>query len=109
MTLQRRVYHATERSVIRNIAMPHSLPFIFAGLRIALARALVGVIIAEMDVSLKGLGGLITNFGDSFETASLMAAIITSSMVGVIGTMFLEILRRRLTPWAARPTALFEA
>ena len=97
-----RVYHTTERSVIRNIAMPYAVPFIFAGLRIALAKALIGVIIAEMDVSLAGLGGLIQNFGDAFETASLMAAIITSSLVGVIGTVILELLRRRIAPWANR-------
>ena len=97
-----RVYHTTERSVIRNIAMPYAIPFIFAGLRIALAKALIGVIIAEMDVSLAGLGGLIQNFGDAFETASLMAAIITSSLVGVIGTVILELLRRRIAPWANR-------
>jgi NitT/TauT family transport system permease protein len=96
-----RIYHASERSVVRNIAVPHAVPFIFAGLRIALAKALIGVIIAEMDVSLKGLGGLIQNFGDAFQTAALMAAIVTSSMVGVFGTVLLEMLRRRLAPWAA--------
>ena len=104
-----RIYHASERSVIRNIAVPHAIPYIFAGLRIALAKALIGVIIAEMDVSVKGLGGLITNFGDSFQTASLMAALITSSMVGVIGTAVLEILRRRIAPWANRTRAVVEA
>ncbi len=104
-----RIYHASERSVIRNIAVPHAIPYIFAGLRIALAKALIGVIIAEMDVSVKGLGGLITNFGDSFQTASLMAALITSSMVGVIGTAVLEVLRRRIAPWASRTRAVVEA
>ncbi len=97
-----RVYHKPERSVIRNIAMPFAVPYIFAGLRIALAKALIGVIIAEMDVSLKGLGGLIQNYGDAFETASLMAAIVTSSLVGVVGTVVLEVLRRRIAPWAGR-------
>lgn len=104
-----RIYHASERSVIRNIAMPYAVPFIFAGLRIALAKALIGVVIAEMDVSLKGLGGLITNFGDAFQTASLMAALITSSLVGVIGTAVLELLRRRIAPWAVGSPGRLEA
>jgi ABC-type nitrate/sulfonate/bicarbonate transport system permease component len=95
-----RVYHATERSVVRNVAMPHALPYIFAGLRIALAKALIGVIIGEMDVSLKGLGGLIVNYGDAFQTAPLLASIVSSSLVGVIGTIILEVLRRRLAPWS---------
>lgn len=96
-----RVYHATELSVVRNVAVPNALPYIFAGLRIALAKALIGVIIGEMDISLKGLGGLIQNAGDAFQTAQLLAAIICSSVVGVIGTVILEILRRRIAPWAA--------
>jgi NitT/TauT family transport system permease protein len=95
-----RVYHASELSVVRNVAVPNAVPYIFAGLRIALAKSLIGVIIAEMDVSLKGLGGLIQNSGDAFQTAPLLAAIICSSVVGVIGTIILEVLRRRIAPWA---------
>jgi NitT/TauT family transport system permease protein len=100
-----RVYHASELSVVRNVAVPNAVPYIFAGLRIALAKSLIGVIIAEMDVSLKGLGGLIQNSGDAFQTAPLLAAIICSSVVGVIGTIILEILRRRIAPWAVTSDA----
>lgn len=95
-----RVYQASRWSVIRNIAVPYATPYIFAGLRIGLAKGLVGVIIGEMDISLKGLGGLIQNYGDAFQTSQLMAAIISSSLVGVLGTVVLEIVRRRVAPWA---------
>ena len=95
-----RIYQASRWSVIRNIAIPFAIPYIFAGLRIGIAKGLVGVIIGEMDISLKGLGGLIQNYGDAFQTAELMAAIISSSLVGVLGTVVLEIIRRRIAPWA---------
>ncbi|MGX7677490.1 ABC transporter permease [Jatrophihabitans sp. DSM 45814] len=95
-----KIYHAKERSVVRNVAVPNAVPYIFAGLRIALAKALIGVIIGEMDISLKGLGGLIINYGDAFQTAPLLAAIVSSSLVGVIGTIVLEVLRRKLAPWS---------
>ena len=95
-----RIYQASRWSVIRNIAVPFAIPYIFAGLRIGIAKGLVGVIIGEMDISLKGLGGLIQNYGDAFQTAQLMAAIISSSLVGVLGTVVLEIIRRRIAPWA---------
>ncbi|GAA2085970.1 ABC transporter permease [Pseudolysinimonas kribbensis] len=94
------VYHAKESSVVRNVALPHAVPYIFAGLRIALGKALIGVIIGEMSISLQGLGGLIVDFGDSFQTAKLLAAIITSSIVGVVGTIIIEILRRYIAPWS---------
>jgi len=97
-----KIYRAKESSVVRNVALPYAVPYIFAGLRIALAKALIGVLIGEMDVSLQGLGGLISDFGDSFQTAPLLAAIVSSSLVGVIGTVILEIIRRRVAPWSAR-------
>lgn len=97
-----RIYRASGPSVIWNIALPYALPYIFAGLRIGLAKGLIGVIIGEMDISLQGLGGLIQNYGDAFQTAQLLAAIICSSLVGVIGTLILEVLRRRIAPWAER-------
>lgn len=98
-----RIYRASELSVVRNVAVPHALPYIFAGLRIALAKGLIGVIIGEMDISLKGLGGLIQDSGDAFQTAPLLAAIISSSLVGVIGTVILEVLRRKVAPWSTTP------
>lgn len=97
-----RLYHVKERSVVLHIALPNALPYIFAGFRIALAKGLIGVIIAEMDVTLKGLGGLAENYGSSFQTAFLLATIITSSCVGVIGAIILDLLRRRVAPWAAK-------
>lgn len=100
-----RIYHTRERTVISGIAIPHSVPYIFAGLRIGLAKGMVGVIIGEMDISLKGLGGLITNYGDAFNTASLLAAIISSSMVGVVGVVIIEGVRRWIAPWAPRSDA----
>ncbi|WIX77571.1 ABC transporter permease [Amycolatopsis carbonis] len=100
-----KVYRAGEWSVVRHVAMPNAVPYIFAGLRIALAKALIGVIIGEMDISLKGLGGLIQNYGDSFQTAPLLASIISSSIVGVIGTIILEVLRRKLAPWSSSASA----
>jgi len=96
-----KVYHATELQVIRQVTLPNALPYIFAGLRIALGKALIGVVIGEMSVSLKGLGGLIQEYGNSFQTAPLLAAIICSSIVGVIGTVVIELIRRRIAPWSS--------
>lgn len=100
-----RVYRSSEISIVRNVAIPHAIPYIFAGLRIGLAKALIGVIIGEMDISLKGLGGLIQDSGDAFQTAPLLAAIISASLVGVIGTVVLEVLRRRIAPWSTTSDA----
>lgn len=95
-----RIYHASERKVVRNIAIPNAMPYIFAGLKISVAKALIGMIIAGMDISLKGLGGLVSTFGDTFQTASLLATVICSSLVGVVLTVLINLLRRIFAPWS---------
>jgi NitT/TauT family transport system permease protein len=95
-----RIYHASERKIVRKIAIPNAVPYIFAGLKISIAKALIGMIIAGMDISLKGLGGLVSTFGDSFQTASLLATVICSSLVGVILTVLINVLRRVIAPWS---------
>jgi ABC-type nitrate/sulfonate/bicarbonate transport system permease component len=93
------VYKLNRFQAIMSIALPSAVPSIFAGLRIGLGKALIGMIIAQMEISVSGLGGLVVNYGNSFETADLLAAIITASAVGVVAASGLELIRRVLFPW----------
>lgn len=94
-----RVYHLTRFQVVRHIALPNAVPSIFAGLRLGLGKGLIGMIIAEMFVSLNGLGGLVTSYGNAFATGSLLAAIFTASLVGVIAAGLLELVERFAFKW----------
>lgn len=94
-----RVYKLTRWQVIAGIAIPNAVPNIFAGLRIALGKALIGMVIAQMEISVTGLGGLIINYGNAFKTAYLLAAVCTASLVGVIAAAVLELIRRWAFPW----------
>jgi ABC-type nitrate/sulfonate/bicarbonate transport system permease component len=100
-----RVYHLSEGRLMREIALPNAVPHIFAGLRIALGKALIGMVIAEMEVSIVGLGGLLSQYGESFKTAYLMAGIVTASLVGVFTAVFLEWSLGRFFPWVAATSA----
>lgn len=94
-----RVYKLTRRQSILSIQLPNAVPSIFAGLRIGLGKALIGMVIAQMNISVTGLGGLVVDYGNAFKTAYLLAAIITASLVGVVAAAGLEVLRRVLFPW----------
>jgi ABC-type nitrate/sulfonate/bicarbonate transport system permease component len=94
-----RVYKFNRWQVVTKVALPNAVPSIFAGLRIALGKALIGMVIAQMEISVTGLGGLIINYGNSFKTAYLLAAVFTASMVGVIAAAILELVRRFAFPW----------
>jgi ABC-type nitrate/sulfonate/bicarbonate transport system permease component len=94
-----RVYKYTRFQSMMGIALPNAVPSIFAGLRIGLGKGLIGMVIAQMNISVTGLGGLVVDYGNAFKTAYLLAAIITASLVGVIAAAGLELLRRVLFPW----------
>lgn len=96
-----RVYKFSRLQQVSRVALPHAVPSIFAGLRIALGKALIGMVIAQMEVSVTGLGGLIVDYGNAFKTAYLLAALFTASAVGMIAAALLEVLRRWWFPWTA--------
>jgi ABC-type nitrate/sulfonate/bicarbonate transport system permease component len=99
-----RVYHLTEFQLVREVMLLNAVPSIFAGLRIGLASALIGVIIAESEISVTGLGGLILFYGTQFKTAYLLAGICTASFLGALTIAVLGLVQARWFPWVAATT-----
>ncbi|MGH8862261.1 MAG: ABC transporter permease [Jatrophihabitantaceae bacterium] len=100
-----RIYKYNRLQVIFHIQLPNAVPSIFAGLRIALGKALIGVMIAQMEISVTGLGGIVINYGNAFKTAYLLAGVVTASFVGVIAAMALELIRKKVFPWTEQQDA----
>jgi ABC-type nitrate/sulfonate/bicarbonate transport system permease component len=100
-----RVYRLSQFRMMTEISLPNAVPYIFAGLRIGLGKALIGMVIAEMEVSVVGLGGIVDDYGQAFRTAYLLAGIITASLVGVITAAVLELILARFFPWVAGTSA----
>jgi len=94
-----RIYKFSRRHVITRIQLPNAVPSIFAGLRIALGKALIGIVIAQMEISVTGLGGIVVNYGNAFRTAYLLAGVVTASLVGVVAAVALEVIRKVAFPW----------
>lgn len=86
-----RSYRSSEWALWREVMVPYTLPFAMTGVRQAIGRALVGMIAAEFFLSATGLGALIMTASQSFDTASVFAAILIIGLLGVglmrIGTM----------------------
>jgi NitT/TauT family transport system permease protein len=82
-----------------DLILPSALPYIVTGLRLAIGRALIGVIVAELYTSLSGLGDLISTSANNFATARMFVPIVVIAALGVVLTALLEIAERRLAPW----------
>jgi NitT/TauT family transport system permease protein len=94
-----RVFTANGRQRLFTIILPGSLPYIFAGLRLGTARALGGVIVAEMTASFSGIGRRLINYGTFFEIDRMFVAVISIGIVGLLIARGLAFAQGRVAPW----------
>lgn len=94
-----RSFCSTERQLWRHLIIPSAIPFIVVGVRLAIGRGLVGMIVAEFCTSITGLGYMIVRYANAFETDKLFVPIVVVMILGV-GLMWLaEWVEMRLAPW----------
>jgi NitT/TauT family transport system permease protein len=94
-----RSFCSSEHRMWLDLLLPSALPYIVTGLRQAVGRALIGVIVAEYYTSLSGLGELITANENNFATARMFVPVVVIAVLGVVFTALLELAERRLAPW----------
>lgn len=94
-----RSFGATPWQIQVKVRIPSALPFIIAGLRLGVARALVGVVVAELFGARAGLGFLILTSAQNFDTAALFVGVLILAITGVVSVEFLKWLETHLAPW----------
>jgi NitT/TauT family transport system permease protein len=94
-----RSFNASERQLFTKVRFPAAVPFIITGLRLGVARGLVGVVVAEIFGAKAGLGYRIVISGNSFDTAGLFAGIFLFAIAGVVSVEFLKWVEQRLAPY----------
>lgn len=92
-------FRANKREVFMRIDLPGAMPYIFTGLRLAMARALVGIVVADLFGAQAGLGYLILTSSQLFQTANVFVGVLILAALGVGLTWALRYLQKRLTPW----------
>ena len=94
-----RAYGANDRQVMTMVILPSALPFIMAGMRLAVGRAVIGIVVAEFFTAVNGLGGMIIVFSNSFATAKLFVPVITLVALGLALTAIARGLERYFASW----------
>lgn len=84
----------------RKIFFPSTLPFIFAGFRLGIGRAVRGMISAEIFLAVVYLGALLTSEGSTLDTSQQLAIIGTVALMGVVGQSLVKQIEKRAVPWA---------
>jgi ABC-type nitrate/sulfonate/bicarbonate transport system permease component len=82
------------------IALPATLPYILAGVRLAVGRALVGAIVAELFLASQGLGYFVQTQTSNFNMDSAMAGIVILAVLALVLNWAVRLVERRFTHWA---------
>lgn len=81
------------------VRLPHALPNIFAGLKLAIASASIGAIVGEFIASQQGLGYLVLIANGELNTPLAFAGMLLLSLMGVLLYFLVETVERLCTSW----------
>ena len=90
-----------ERDIYLKILLPSVLPYIVAGARIAVGRAVIAVLVGEFFAASEGIGYAISRFGDIFAIDRMFACILTVMVIAVVLTEGIRWAERAAFPWRA--------
>lgn len=94
-----RAFGATKSQIVFKVLIPAGLPFVITGVRLAIGRAIVGVVIGELFGASAGLGYLIFTAGQTFDVPALFVGVLCLAFAGVSLTWILQRLEKRLIRW----------
>jgi ABC-type nitrate/sulfonate/bicarbonate transport system permease component len=92
---------APDSVILRRIVLPATLPYIMAGIRLAVGRAVVAMVIAEFFTSISGLGAIIITSANNFDTATMFVPIVILMVMAIGLTYLIGAVERRVAPWQA--------
>ena len=90
---------SSEGQLWRHLIIPSAIPFIVVGVRLAIGRGLVGMIVAEFYTSVTGLGYMIVRYANAFKTDKLFVPIVVVMILGVGLMSLAKWIEGRIAPW----------
>ena len=94
-----RSFRCSERQLWINIILPGALPFIITGLRLAIGRGLIGMVLADLYTAISGIGYLIVRTASTYEVDKMFVPIVTLGLLGVGLTAGVRLIETRVAPW----------
>jgi ABC-type nitrate/sulfonate/bicarbonate transport system permease component len=94
-----RSFGAKEWDIARLVVVPNALPFIVVGLRLAIGRAVLGVVVSEFFGSQEGLGVVMVRAASGFQVDVVFAGLIVFAGLSLLMTGLVKLLEDRMTRW----------
>jgi len=93
---------ASNGKILRRVRIPHSLPHLMAGLKVAVTFSVIGAIVGEFSGANEGLGYVIEFASTQLDTPLIFAALLVVSVLGLFFYYIVEYAEILLVPWAAK-------
>jgi NitT/TauT family transport system permease protein len=94
-----RSFGASEWMIFKSVVLPSTVPFILTGLRLAVGRALIGVMVGELYAATAGIGFMITVAGATFQTDKVFVGVLIFAISGMALTEVLDRIEHRFDKW----------
>ena len=96
-----RVNRGSQYDIFKKIRLPNSLPYMFAGIKVAIVLSVTGAIVAEFVAANEGLGYLILQANYSLDTALALVILLILALLSLGLFWLVEVMQRKLAPWSA--------
>ena len=98
-----RAFRCSERQLWIHIVLPAAVPFIVTGLRLAIGRGLIGMVLADLYTAITGIGYLISRYASIYRTDAMFVPVATLGLLGITLTGLLRFIEKRVAPWMHQP------
>jgi NitT/TauT family transport system permease protein len=98
-----RAFRCSERQLWIHIVLPAAVPYIVTGLRLAIGRGLIGMVLADLYTAITGIGYLISRYASIYRTDAMFVPIATLGLLGITLTGLLRFVEKRVAPWMHQP------
>ena len=92
-------FSASRQKIFVSIILPGTVPFLFTGLKYASGRALLGVVVGELYAATAGVGHMIADAGNMFQTDTLFFGVFVFTATGLSVVALLGMVERRFERW----------
>lgn len=90
---------ASRFEVFQKVGLPHTMPYLFASLKVAISQAFIGSVIAETVASNGGIGYVILTASSNFNVPLAFLALLSLAVMGVVLYGFFVLLEKRFVHW----------
>lgn len=96
-----RSFSASECFLFRSIIVPSAIPFLLAGLRLAIGRGMIGIVVGEIYGGATGVGFMINRAGATFDTDVVFVGVFTIVAAGLVLTDLVGRIESAVGAWRA--------